>query len=84
MNNDTISGLVFGLLAGTALGLGFGLLYAPQSGRRTRRELQKQAHEFRGKAEHFSDVVKSRAEEVGDTVSKGAEKYRREVKSKLG
>ena len=84
MSNDTMGGMVLGILAGAAIGLSFGLLYAPQSGRRTRRNLQKQAHEIRGRAEHFGETVKERAEEVGGAVAKGAEKYRHDILSKLG
>ncbi|MDV2990139.1 MAG: YtxH domain-containing protein [Dehalogenimonas sp.] len=83
MSNDSMGGIVLGLLAGAAIGVGIGMLYAPQPGRRTRRNLQKQAHEFRNRAEHFGEQVKERAEEAGETVKKSAEKYRHDMLAKL-
>ena len=84
MSNDTMGGVVLGVIAGAAIGLGIGLLYAPQSGRRTRRDLQKQAHQFRERAENFGEQVRERAEETGEAVKKSAEKYRHDMLSKLG
>lgn len=83
MSNDTLGGVVLGIIAGTAIGIGLGVLYAPQSGRRTRRNLEKQAHEIRNRAEHFSGQLKERAEEAGEAVKKSAEKYRHDMLAKL-
>jgi gas vesicle protein len=79
MDNDTMRGLAIGLIAGALIGAGLGILYAPQSGRKTRRDIQRQAQEIKGKAEEFGETVKKRAEEISDTVSDNAEKYRRKV-----
>ncbi|AKG53127.1 hypothetical protein DGWBC_0443 [Dehalogenimonas sp. WBC-2] len=83
MANSNWGGVVLGIIAGAAIGAGIGMLYAPQSGRKTRRDLQKQAGELKKKAEHFSDVVKERAEEFGTTVTDNADKYRHKVMSNI-
>ena len=83
MANSNWAGVVLGIIAGAAIGAGIGMLYAPQSGRKTRRDLQKQAVELKKKAEHFGDVVKERAEEFSATVSDSADKYRQKVMSNI-
>ena len=83
MANSNWGGVVLGIIAGAAIGAGIGMLYAPQSGRKTRRDLQKQAVELKKKAGHFSDVVKERAEEFGNTVTDSADKYRQKVMSSI-
>ncbi|MGI2336527.1 MAG: YtxH domain-containing protein [Dehalogenimonas sp.] len=83
MSNDTLGGMILGIITGAAIGLGIGVLYAPQSGRRTRRNLEKQANELRHRAEHFSGQVKERAEEAGEALKKSADKYRHDMLSKL-
>ncbi|MEN8614241.1 YtxH domain-containing protein [Dehalogenimonas sp. THU2] len=84
MKKETMGGMVLGIMAGAAIGMGVGLLYAPQSGRKTRRDIEKQALEMKKRAEHFSETVKERAEDIGSTVAEGTEKYRRKVMSKIG
>jgi len=79
MERGSMGGMVIGLLVGAAIGAGLGLLYAPQSGKKTRREIQKQAMEIKERAEDLGKTVKKRAEEIGENVAEGAEKYRRKM-----
>jgi gas vesicle protein len=44
-NNNSYSGIFLSVLAGAALGAGVALLFAPQSGRRTRRRIGELADE---------------------------------------
>lgn len=69
MNDDTRC-LLFGtmaLIAGLALGTGAGLLLAPQSGQRTRRQ-------FRELLQEAGDYAEQMAEEVKEAVGDGAQR----------
>ncbi|PVV84385.1 YtxH domain-containing protein [Dehalogenimonas alkenigignens] len=68
MEKGTLNGLVVGMVVGAAIGAGLGLLYAPQSGRKTRRDIQKQVEDIKEKAEDLGQNVKGRAEELSHTV----------------
>ena len=64
------------LLAGGIIGAGIALLYAPQSGRRTRKEIGRYAKKARRKGEEaleavedFTEQVSEMAEAVGDRAS---------------
>ena len=54
--------------SGVALGLAGGLLWAPQSGRKTREDLQDLATDAFDQAEHWVDTAK---ESVDDLLEKG-------------
>lgn len=56
-----VAGIGFGLTAGTLIGL----LYAPQTGRRTRRRMA-------AAVEDGADYVKSKAEDAGDHIQRRA------------
>ena len=60
MANDS-GNFAMGLVLGVAIGVGIGLLYAPQSGTATRSVLKEKAVEFSGRAEEFADKVKEGA-----------------------
>ena len=72
MEKGTIRGLAIGLAAGVAIGAGLGLLYAPQSGKKTRKEIMNRAGDF-------TDEVKERAEKFSDMVGNKPDKYRRKI-----
>lgn len=54
--NRWILGTLFGLLLGFGLGAALGLLYAPEKGKKTRREIVKRAERLGDRA---SDVLES-------------------------
>ena len=72
MEKGTMQGLAIGLIAGAVIGAGLGLLYAPQAGKKTRKEIGE-------RAEDLGDTVKERAEDLGKMISENAGKYRRKV-----
>jgi gas vesicle protein len=72
MERGIAKGLLIGLIAGAAIGAGLGLLYAPQAGKKTRKEIM-------DTAEDFSDTVKKRAEDFGEMVGDKTDKYRRKI-----
>lgn len=73
-NTMTVGALM--LVAGGILGAGIALLYAPQSGEKTRKEIGRYAKKARRKGEEaleavedFTDQVTEMAEAVGDRAS---------------
>ncbi|MDV2989421.1 MAG: YtxH domain-containing protein [Dehalogenimonas sp.] len=60
MSNDS-GNFALGLILGTAIGIGIGLLYAPHPGDETRAILRDKAVEFGDRADEFADRVKEGA-----------------------
>ncbi|GFE61349.1 YtxH domain-containing protein [Geobacter sp. AOG2] len=67
------------IMAGGILGAGFALLWAPQSGRRTRRDISRYAKRAKGRADeavedittNIKDLVETIGEKTDDLVEKG-------------
>jgi gas vesicle protein len=83
MDKGMIKGVAAGVLGGAVVGVGLALLFAPQSGRKTRREIQKRADEIKARADEFVASVKERDAEFCKTVKEGADNYRREMTAKI-
>ncbi len=62
---------LMGLLAGTVLGAGLGMLFAPKAGSETRRQLSEQANRLRSTA---TDTYSQASEKIGQTYSQASEK----------
>ena len=84
MSEDKNNTLVVGslmLIAGGNLGTGAALLFAPQSGKKTRRDVQKYARRMRSEAEEMvedfsdkvTDVVDNLNDKTQDILSRGKE-----------
>ena len=73
MSNDSSGNFALGLLLGVAVGVGIGLLYAPQPGAATRSMLKEKAAE-----------LSERAEEFAENVREGANTAKRNLESRLG
>lgn len=56
-----LAGFAMGVVFGALLGAGFALLYAPDRGDRTRRELKRRIHRLREEAEEGLDRAGGRA-----------------------
>src|SRR3954469_23117619 len=63
---------VMGLLTGTVLGAGLGMLFAPKAGSELRNQLSEQAGNLRNTA---SDGVRRASESAGDWADKGRDMY---------
>ena len=72
MEKGTMRGIGIGLIAGAVIGAGLGLLYAPHSGKKTRKEIM-------DRAEDFGDEIKKRAEKMSNAIGDSAEKYRKKI-----
>jgi gas vesicle protein len=62
---------LMGLLAGTVLGAGLGMLFAPKAGAETRRQLQEQATRLRSTA---NDTYNQASEKLNQTYNQATEK----------
>lgn len=79
-DNHIMAGALM-MVAGGAIGAGLALLYAPQSGRRTRRQIRGYAHKVRNEAEQMasdltdsvSDMVEEIGEKTGELTQRGGE-----------
>ncbi len=71
---DTGGSFLMGLLAGTVLGAGLGMLFAPKAGADLRNQLTEQAGRLRNTA---NDTYQQASERVGQIVDKGREAYDR-------
>jgi gas vesicle protein len=58
---SSLAGFAVGVIFGALLGAGFALLYAPDRGDRTRRELKRRIHRLREDAEEGLDRAGGRA-----------------------
>lgn len=72
---------LMGLLAGTVLGAGLGMLFAPKTGAETRRQLTDQANRLRSTAgdtyQQASEKITQASEKVSQIVDRGREAYDR-------
>ena len=72
---------LMGLLAGTVLGAGLGMLFAPKTGAETRRQLSEQANRLRSTANdtyaQASEKLSQASEKVSQIVDRGREAYDR-------
>lgn len=73
MSNNTGNTLV-ALLTGAALGAGFGLLYAPQSGKETREQLKEEAGKAKDKLGKEYEDLSSQVVEYADSARSKFEK----------
>lgn len=71
-NNNAMVGALL-LVAGGVIGAGVALLFAPQSGKQTRRDIARYSRKARRKAgdlaDEFSDAVSGMVETVGEKAS---------------
>src|SRR4030095_999412 len=65
---------LMGLLAGTVLGAGLGMLFAPKTGSRVRSQMGEQAGRIRNQA---NDTYQQASDKVSQIVDRGREAYER-------
>jgi gas vesicle protein len=75
MANNT-GNTILALLTGTAVGVGLGLLYAPQSGDKTRKQL-------RDEADHLQDSLNKKYKETSSQLNSFASEAKKSIEEKL-
>ncbi|MBS3738981.1 YtxH domain-containing protein [Mesohalobacter halotolerans] len=73
MSNNTGNTIV-ALLTGAAIGAGFGLLYAPQSGKETREQLKEEAGKAKDKLSKEYDDLSAQVSDFADSAKSKFEK----------
>lgn len=73
------AGWVMGFIAGAAIGVGAGLLFAPKPGKETREMLKEKAIQVKDVATGAAEKVKVGAQQVGHDVSQTAQGVQEEV-----
>jgi gas vesicle protein len=63
-NGSNVGGILVAFMAGMVVGAGVALLYAPQTGKETRRMLAKKAEELKDEAEEIVDDVLEKGKKV--------------------
>ncbi|MDP3879276.1 MAG: YtxH domain-containing protein [Dehalococcoidales bacterium] len=63
-SKDSAEGFALGMLAGAAIGLAVGILYAPHSGTITRGLIDEKVHEATHRAEKIVEEAKDKAENI--------------------
>ncbi len=79
--SNNVGGVLVAFMAGIVVGAGVALLYAPQSGKETRKMLAKKANEFKDEAEEIVDdvletgkkVLKEKKEQFDAAIEAGKE-----------
>ncbi|HKI77580.1 MAG TPA: YtxH domain-containing protein [Ignavibacteriaceae bacterium] len=81
-DNGAGKGLLFGLIAGGAIGAVLGMLYAPKSGRELRDELRSKSDEYLDDADRYLAEAKDRAKELINEGKKRSDKLISDAKVK--
>ena len=89
INKDTVTGFGMGFLAGAAIGVALGFLFAPRPGRETRELIREKAEDWRERVEDWmermEEKIEERVEERVEAVKKGrADKARKAVERQAG
>ena len=78
---ERTKGFVVGLLLGSAIGAGAALLNAPQTGKRTRRQLKRKATKLQKQAKHTMEDAQDRVHETREHVMEQAEEAQKRAEA---
>ena len=82
-NDGTLGGLLMGLLAGGALGIVAGFLFAPKRGRELRAEMGEKGCEFFGDAKEMVSDTQTKARALVEEARHKADELKKEVEGRL-
>ena len=81
--NDRFGYFASGLLLGAVIGSVVGILYAPDSGKRTRKRIQRKSDEILDDAVNYAKKSRDKAEEIVEEGKKRVEELLDETKAVL-
>lgn len=81
--NGSFGFFASGLILGAVIGSVLGILYAPDSGKRTRRRIQRKSDEFIDDAVTYAKQSRDKAEEIVEEGKKRVEELLEETKTIL-
>lgn len=81
--NGSFGFFASGLILGAVIGSVLGILYAPDSGKRTRRRIQRKSDEFIDDAVAYAKQSRDKAEEIVEEGKKRVEELLEETKTIL-
>jgi gas vesicle protein len=82
--SNQIEGFGKGLLIGGLIGAAIGILYAPQSGRKTRRDINRSAEELLAKAQKEYEAALKKSGKAYESAVKQLKHLESSVKEKVG
>ena len=82
--SDQIEGFVKGIIIGGLIGAAIGILYAPQSGRKTRRDIERNTEELLAKAKKEYDATLKKGSRAYESALKELRHLESSVKEKVG
>jgi gas vesicle protein len=82
--SNQIEGFVKGIILGGLIGAAIGILYAPQSGRKTRRDIERNAEELLAKAKKEYDATLKKGGKAYESALKELKHLESSVKEKVG
>ena len=83
MSNQT-EGFIKGIILGGVIGAGIGILYAPQSGRRTREDINRKAEELLTKAKKEYEATLKKSSKAYESAVKQLKHLGSSTKEKVG
>ena len=82
--SNQIEGFIKGIILGGVIGAGIGILYAPQSGRKTREDINRKAEEFLTKAKEEYEATLKKSNKAYESAVKQLKHLGSSTKEKVG
>ena len=81
---EEIEGFIKGIILGGAIGALFGILYAPQSGRKTRQDIDRKTKDLLGKAKEEYEAALKKSSKAYESAVKELKHLESSTKEKVG
>jgi gas vesicle protein len=82
--SNQIEGFIKGIILGSAIGAVIGILYAPQSGRKTRKDINREAEELLAKAKEEYEAALKKSSKAYESAVKELKHLESSTKEKVG
>ena len=82
--SNQIEGFIKGIILGGVIGAAIGILYAPQSGRKTREDINRKAEELLAKSKEEYEAALKKGSKAYESVVKQLKNLESSAKDKVG